>query len=66
MLIRYNYAKLMVKYPYSQYASSNYKIYRNKVTNMIKAEKKRFVNQYFEENAHDAKKNMGTIKISCL
>lgn len=39
-----------------EYARIQYKHYRNKISNLIKSEKKRFVDAYFQENSTDSRK----------
>lgn len=54
--IRNNYYKLKCKYPDYQEAQKNFKFYRNKISNLIKAAKKSFNNRYFQTNANDPRK----------
>ena len=54
--IRNNYQKVKFKYPHFTYASDKYKHFRNLVSNMIKENKKKHLDDYFSQNANDPHK----------
>jgi hypothetical protein len=54
--IRNNYYKLKRKYPHYNYVIEQYKVYRNAVSNEIKAAKKKYLNNFFHVNASDSRK----------
>ena len=56
MKVRNNYLKLKLRYPHFTYAITSYKYYRNLVTNMIKENKKKYLDNYFQSNANDPHK----------
>jgi hypothetical protein len=56
MIIRNNYFKVKSRYPHFNYAICKYKHYRNLVSNMIKENKKKYLDNFFQSNAHDSHK----------
>ena len=54
--IRTNYLKLKIQYPYWQYALNQYKYYRNLVKRLVKISKKKYLDNYFQENVSNPKK----------
>ena len=60
--IRNNYYKLKIRYPHFTYALDKFKHYRNLVSNMIKDNKKKYLDDFFSKNASDAHKVWAQMK----
>lgn len=56
MQIRDNYFKMSRKYPNSHMARERFKLYRNKVTTLLRENKRKFNDDYFVQNNHDGRK----------
>jgi Reverse transcriptase (RNA-dependent DNA polymerase) len=62
--VRNNYFRLKSRFPHFSYAAENYRTYRNKVASLIKTAKKKYVDEFFQCNANDARKVWDQMK--CL
>lgn len=62
IIIRNNYCKLKMKLPQYEYAHAQYKLYRNKITHLVKQAKKEYVDKYFQNNCNDPRKTWSQLK----
>lgn len=62
MTIRDNYLKLKIKFPQNQYACTNYRKFRNKVTNLLKTEKKKYYDYFFRDNVNNPRQTWSKLK----
>lgn len=60
--IKDNFAKLTWKYPHANYYKNCYKKYRNLITNLIRKEKKRYLNDFFDRNLNNPKETWNQLK----
>lgn len=60
--IKNNYLKLKLKFPNIKYANDQYKFYKNKVTNCLRNEKRKYLNKFFMDNLNDPKNTWKQIK----
>lgn len=60
--VRNNFLRLHKKYPDASYPLAQYKAYRNKVTNLLKVEKKKYYESYFQQNINDGRKTWQQLK----